>query len=122
MVAPKEVIMICLDNTKWLRQGDGRLPFQTNAFQKLYTSITEVGFLCLLEEGDKEHLEMIGKIIKSHNIALDRQQEIERREAAARSLEDAIKSENAGTPAEIYKKTRKRHELKNIARRTMFMQ
>nr|GEZ64337.1 26S proteasome non-ATPase regulatory subunit 4 homolog [Tanacetum cinerariifolium] len=234
MVAPKEVIMICLDNTKWLRQGDDRLPFQTNAFQKLYTSITEsnpnilVGVSTLAGEafggairvladpslnhyritrcfddpyldyvdcpinfkhgfmvadmashdlvtykdltlrllvfaggpveGDKEHLEMmIGKIIKSHNIALDvinfgeedearkdklealvavvnnnsnshivhipsvnyilspiftgiaeRQQEIERREAAARSLEDAIKSENAGTPAKIYKKTRNR--------------
>ncbi|GKA85961.1 sucrose synthase [Tanacetum coccineum] len=41
MVAPKEVIMICLDNTKWIRQGDDRLPFQTNAFQKLYSAITE---------------------------------------------------------------------------------
>nr|GEW55036.1 26S proteasome non-ATPase regulatory subunit 4 homolog [Tanacetum cinerariifolium] len=228
MVAPKEVIMICPDNTKWLRQGDDRLPFQTNAFQKLYTSITEsnpnslVGVSTLAGEafgrairvladhslnhyritrcfddpylyyvdrpinfkhgfmvadmashdlvtykdltlrllvfaggyvyahvaGDKEHLKRIGKIIKSHNIALDvinfgeedearkdkledlvavvnnngnshivhipstseddfstllsspiftgiaeRQQEIGRREASARSLEDAIKSE-----------------------------
>ncbi|GKB27793.1 26S proteasome non-ATPase regulatory subunit 4 [Tanacetum coccineum] len=118
-------------------------------------------------EGDKEHLERIGKIIKSHNIALDvinfgeedearkdklealvavvnnngnshivhipsaseddfstllsspiftdiaeRQQEIERREAAARSLEDAIKSENAGTPAKIYKKNKKKTRVK----------
>nr|GEV44967.1 ATP-dependent DNA helicase Q-like 4A [Tanacetum cinerariifolium] len=41
MVVPKEVIMICLDNTKWIRQEDDRLPFQTNAFQKLYMAIME---------------------------------------------------------------------------------
>nr|GEZ87092.1 hypothetical protein [Tanacetum cinerariifolium] len=138
MVAPKEVIMVCLDNTKWLRQGDDLLPFQTNAIQKLYTAITEsnpntlVGVSTLAGEafGGAIRRKKRGRInlrpwllllyiLSEDDLSTllsspiftgiaERQQEIEMREAAARSLEDAIKSENAGTPAKIYKKNKKK--------------